>query len=83
MVQPELIMIALLVLNLILVIIRITLIKKPSENWQDGFGGKGNEQDDYGQLTYAGCNCSRVATKDNRNAKFNDDSFLYKDLLTL
>ena len=37
------------------------------------------EDKDYGQKTYAGCNCTSYGTKTNMNMPFNDDSSLYKD----
>lgn len=76
MIQIEILLIILLLVNLFLQVILLT--RKKNENWSDGFGGKGDDKDDYGQLTYSGCNCSRVSTKTNQNVPFNDDSFLYK-----
>jgi hypothetical protein len=75
--QIEILLIILLLVNLILQV--ILLSRKNNENWSDGFGGSGDDKDDYGQLTYSGCNCSKVSTKTNQNAPFNDDSFLYKN----
>lgn len=76
MMQIEILLIILLLVNLFLQVILLT--RKNNENWSDGFGGKGDDKDDYGQLTYAGCNCSKISTKTSQNAPFNDDSFLYK-----
>jgi hypothetical protein len=78
MLQAEVLIIILLLLNILFQGILLYKNKNDSESWSDGFGGLGDDTDDYGQKTYAGCNCSRVSTKTSQNAPFNDDSFLYK-----
>jgi len=78
MLQAEVLLGILLLINILFQVILLYKNSKKSENWSDGFGGKGDENEDYGQKTYSGRNCSRVATKTNQNAPFNDDSFLYK-----
>ena len=35
------------------------------------------EEEDYGQKTYAGCSCVGYGAKNNRNMPFNNDSNLY------
>lgn len=35
------------------------------------------EDEDYGQKTYAGCSCVGYGAKNNRNMQFNNDSNLY------
>ena len=84
--------IILIVLLLINIALTSTLVSKTcKEGWNNGFGTTDNtkpnfsatyvgpmeDDEDYGQKTYAGCSCTGYGVKNNLNMPFNNDSNLY------
>jgi hypothetical protein len=88
----KIILIVLLLINCGLTITLVSkTYKSKKEGWDNGFGTTDNTKpnfsatyikpmendDDYGQKTYAGCSCANYGVKTNINMPFNDDSNLY------